>query len=72
MAKVKVRIAVAVDPEGDWVASGSKSVNKWIDNMDYLLDHLHAGEARYWVEAELEVPDAQEVQGTVSIATKDA
>lgn len=67
--KVKVRIAVAINTKGDWYAVGS-SRGKDDDDMEIALDsldclaspHDHRG---YFVEAELEVPVTETVQGTV-------
>lgn len=61
---VKVRIAVAVDPTGRWAAHG------WVDAedgfmMDLAVDSVEAGEARYFVEAELEAPEAQTIEAEV-------
>ena len=63
MKTVKVRIAVAVDPDGNWNAYG------WTDAdgvaMELALEGVASGEARYWVTAELPVPPAPEVAGAV-------
>lgn len=63
---VKVRIAVVVANNGKWNAyaySGAKSDK---DNMDIALEGLEEdGEARYWVTAELAVPEEVNVQGAV-------
>lgn len=60
MKTVRVRIAVAVDPSGDWSASGWKTSNgpAGKEAMDIALDSVGEGEARYWVEAELPLPSA--------------
>ena len=67
MKTVKVRIAVAVDHSGAWSASG------WDTKMDQkryeqeafgcVIENLESGEARYWIEAELQVPE--KISGTV-------
>lgn len=72
---VKVRIAVAVDPEGDWnaVAWSDKGVSASDgDMMDIACDTVLDGEARYWVEVELPVPDRTPVtlSGTVTRVDK--
>jgi hypothetical protein len=70
---VKVRIAVAVDPEGDWNATGWRGRDgEPVDEeaMEIVADNLNPGERRFWVEAELPVPerDAVTIQGAVSDA----
>lgn len=67
MKTVKVRIAVAVDQTGDYEATAVKT-GKW-DVADYILDNLEPGEARYWVTAELPIPEPVEIAGE---ATKEA
>jgi len=64
MKTVKVRIAVAVDPEGEVSAAALSPGKPWND-ADYILDHLAPGEARYIFTAELPVPEAQEIAATV-------
>lgn len=57
--RVKVRIAVAVDPEGMWNAcGGSWSLGDDKLAMDICIDQLAEGEARYWVETEVELPSS--------------
>lgn len=69
MKTVKVRIAVAVDPKGAWNASGwSGATNKVA--MDCAVDVVESGEARYWLEAELPIPEPQEVQAVVTQEVK--
>lgn len=54
---VRVRIAVAVDTDGNWVACGGPDVaDDWHGAMDCMLDEIKEGESRYWVEAELSIP----------------
>lgn len=64
--KVKVRIAVAVDKNGKWVAYAHDAKESWDDCMEFMLDDLHEGESRYWVEAELEIPRHSTVVGVVA------
>ena len=66
MATVKVRIAVAVAPEGDWNACGWSGTASDDDKMSLCVDSLASGEKRYWLEAELEVPSVDRVQASVS------
>ena len=69
---VKVRIAVAVDPSGDWSAAGHRDAT-WKD-VDYILDGVGNGEARYWVEAELPIPETRTVEssGVLKMEEPDA
>ena len=57
---IKVRIAVAVDPTGGW-ASGGFSNAAPNTAMDIAIECLQPGERRYWLEAELEVPEVQTI-----------
>jgi hypothetical protein len=70
---VKVRIAVAVDPEGAWCGQG------WSDHnggpvegaaVEAAVGAAASGSARFWIEAELPVPerDPVTIRGTVSDA----
>ena len=68
MATVKVRIAVAVTPEGEWNACGWSGSESDDDKMSICVDSLASGEKRYWLEAELEVPSADTVQASASAA----
>jgi len=61
---VNVKIAVAVDHNGEWWACG------WPDGddgemMEATLDNIEKGEARYWLTATLVVPEAVLVHATV-------
>lgn len=62
--KTKVRIAVAVDPTGDWHAVGWKTADDH-EKMVLSTEHLDPGEARYWLEAELDVPEIRTATPTV-------
>lgn len=54
MKTVKVRIAVAVDPEGKWNACGWSDMDE--DRaMELACEPLQEGEDRYWVTAELPI-----------------
>lgn len=66
--KVKVRIAVAVDPDGDWDATGWSAATD-DSAMGIARDSVGSGEACYWLEAELEIPEAKTVQANVEKAT---
>lgn len=65
MPKVKVRIAVAVDPSGDWNCAGWSSGSD-DDKMGIACETVAHGERRYWLEAELDVPEAVVVDATVT------
>lgn len=62
---VKVRIAVAVDRRGEWAAAGWSAYGggEPVDVLDGHLEELECGERFYWVEAQLEVPEVEVVQG---------
>lgn len=64
---VKIRIAVAVDPSGDWNAYGGGSM-KDKDAMEFATEVLSNGEARYFLTAELPVPEVAEVVACVEPA----
>ena len=68
MATVKVRIAVAVDAKGEWNACGYSGAHSDADKMDMCVETLADGEARYWLEAELAIPEIHAVQADVSAA----
>lgn len=65
MGKVKVRIAVAVDPTGDWNAYGYKHIRSDADMMAIACEVLSTGEARYFLEAELDIPEQKTIVATV-------
>lgn len=70
MAKtVKCRISLVVDPTGAWAAGGSDSDKGKF--ADYILDGVGQGEARYWVEVEVAVPEIATVQGLATAAEKE-
>ncbi len=52
--KIKVKIAVAANADGQWHAYGYQDA-EWDDAMD-AFDVL-SGEQRFWVEAEIEVAE---------------
>lgn len=69
MATVKVRIAVAVAPNGEWNAMGwSSGEASDSEKMSLCIETIDPGEARYWLEAELDVPEAPTVQANVTAA----
>ena len=57
--KIKVRVAIAVDGTGAWNACGwggpdSTAVDS--EKMGLAVDGVANGEARYWLEAEVDLP----------------
>jgi len=64
MRKVKVKIAVAIDSDGDWNAVGRAGQDER-EVMDIASLIVYTNAALYWVEAELEVPEERIVQGKV-------
>jgi len=66
---VKVKIAVSVDPTGDWFSAGWKGASEE-EMHSYTIDGLENGESRYWLEAELPVPEAPTIHPTVTEATQ--
>ena len=74
MKTVKVRIAVAVDPDGNWNASGwRKPDGKPAEEeaMDIAIEAVEEGEARYWIEAELLLPEPEVYKHDDVIITRD-
>lgn len=67
MKTVKVRIAVAVDPEGECAVTMIDDGVPWRE-ANWLLKGLEPGAARYFMSAELPVPEAQEIAATVEEA----
>ena len=67
MSKVKVRIAVAVDHTGNWNSCGWREAED-SDAMQLATEAVVPGEARYWLEAELDLPTETTVQATVTEA----
>lgn len=61
---VKVRIAVAVDPSGDWNACGCKGMEDG-EMMALACDTVGGGEARYFLTAELPIPSPSEIPARV-------
>lgn len=69
---VKVRIAVAVNEKGEWVASGWRT-QRGGDDMANPSDNYLSNAARedvggsvYWIEAEVPVPETLTIQGKLS------
>ena len=68
MKTVKIRIAVCVDEKGEWNSSGWKG-GRDNDKMELASEGIGDGEARYWIEAELEIPEPKIIQGEVTNAS---
>jgi hypothetical protein len=70
MKTVKLRAAVAVDPEGNWNVSGWGTANNSNDDiaMNCAIEGVGDGEARYWLTAEVPVPEVKETEGEVADA----
>jgi hypothetical protein len=58
---VKVRIAVAVDPEGNWNSCGWSDAPSDKSMTDIAADMVGDGEAHFWLTAELPIPVVREV-----------
>jgi anti-sigma factor RsiW len=65
---VKVRVAVAVDPKGDWNACGSCRMSD-VDSMSFATEVVADGEARYWLTADLVVPEISDIPAAVESDT---
>jgi len=70
---VKVRIAVAVDPEGAWSAIGWRGCRydsvRDVLGESSMLDALDPGEQYCWVTAEVPVPAVLDIAGVVEEKT---
>jgi hypothetical protein len=65
--KIKVRIALAVDCAAQWMAIGWNHGNPDDDTMmSNAEDAVDDGNSRYWIEAEVDVPEDKTVIGTVT------
>ena len=64
MKTIKVRVAVAVDPSGTWNALGWSGGSDGVV-MTACVEHLAEGEARYWLEAELPIPEVPVIKAEV-------
>jgi hypothetical protein len=64
----RVRIAVAVDPNGTWKGYGWSKNDGTADEecmFDSQADGMMPGERWYWITADLPIPELQEVEATV-------
>jgi hypothetical protein len=62
---VKVRIAVSVDRAGAWSSAGWSGSDSE-DLHSYTIESLEPGENRYWLEAELVVPETKTITAQVN------
>jgi hypothetical protein len=67
MAKVHVRIAVAVDKAGNWNSCGSKGMPDE-DASSIASEVVEEGEKQYWLTADLDIPEETEIKATVDEA----
>lgn len=66
MKTVKVRVAVAVDATGVWNSCGWSTAVPSDQPMHIAVEGVADGEARYWLEAELAVPEVITVKASIS------
>ena len=52
---VRVRIAVAVDAEGEWNSFGFSEMGE--DAMSHAAEHVGDDPAKYWIEVDLPAPE---------------
>jgi hypothetical protein len=57
---MKIRIAVAVSPDGEWNSAGWGGKHEVTDHdkMQIAIEPIPSGEARYFIEVEVELPSA--------------
>ena len=67
---VKVRIAVAVDYEGSWNATGSPGIDDET-SMALAVEAVQPGEARYWITVVLPMPVEQEVSEGIEVESAE-
>ena len=72
--RIPVRIAVAVDMDGNWSAAGNCAYESSDDAMRAAFDYLpvESSPVRHvvWVEAEVPLPARESVEGVVTAVTK--
>ena len=62
---VRVRIAVAVDADGDWNSCGGAGVSDF-ECIEAASECIATPSNLCWVEADLPIPEAMTVQGVVT------
>lgn len=72
--RILVRIAVAVDMDGNWSAAGNCAYESSDDATRAALDYLpvESSPVRHivWVDAEVPLPTRESVHGVVTAVTK--
>lgn len=68
--QVKVRIAVAVDRDGNYTASGCYKVEDQ-HAFDWIIDDLQPGELRYFINATLRKPKIEVLEAEVDSIAED-
>lgn len=63
--KVKVRVAVAVAPDGSWYAVGYSGAHEDAELMDAATFDMDSGYNECFLEAELDIPEPVTVQAEV-------
>jgi hypothetical protein len=73
--KYKIKIPLAIHPNGDWNCSGWGNVLKGDDNtdeaMDIIVDTMLSGERRYYIETEIELPVVEIIKAEAKGATQN-
>jgi len=71
--KKKVRIAVAIDLEGNWASCGFGGQDRDVTDseiMSLAIDQLGNGENQYFIEVELDIPEIKTIEPvSVSLVT---
>ena len=63
---VRVRVAVAVDPDGTWNAVGWSGAKDDDDMVGLALDMVGTQESVYWLTADLPLPATVEIPAEVT------
>lgn len=62
---IRVRIAIAISPNGEWAAAGYSGAIKDDDIKDMVfIDALPDGERFHWIEADVPVQQPLNIEGT--------
>jgi len=62
---VRVRIAVAVCPDGEWAAAGNWEYSGEAIRDIVFIDELPGSESWHWIEADIPLPKPQTIEGEV-------
>ena len=64
---MKVRIAIAITPNGNWTAAGYKGCEDESPQsvLDVYVDEM-VGEVYHWIEADVPIPKQETFDGQVS------